>query len=324
MLQIGLIGLGAGIAAALLFASVASGSLFSVFLFYLAPLPILIAALGWSQWAGLVGALVASAGLAAIFGSFFFLAFLTGVGLPAWWLGYLALLARPTTDGTTESLEWYPVGKLVFWAAILGALVVAVGILNLGTDIETVQSTLRRGFERVLRASTHTPTDGRLELPGMQDPGRFLDFLVTVIPSAAAVLSTMTGVLNLWLAGRIVKISGRLRRPWPDLSAMTLPPLASAVLAAAVLGTFLGGLIAIMSAALTASLLMAFAVLGFAVVHSLTHGMGSRNFVLAGVYSAVVVFGWPVLAVALLGLADSAFNIRARVGARRGPPSIPT
>ena len=62
MMQIVLIGLGAGAAAALLFASVASGSPLSVLLFYLAPLPILIAALGWSHWAALIAAVVASAG----------------------------------------------------------------------------------------------------------------------------------------------------------------------------------------------------------------------------------------------------------------------
>src|SRR6476619_2755422 len=74
MIQVLLIGLGAGAAAALLFASVASGSPISVVLFYLAPLPILIAALGWSHWAALIAAVVASASLAAIFGSFFFFA----------------------------------------------------------------------------------------------------------------------------------------------------------------------------------------------------------------------------------------------------------
>src|ERR1700710_1427565 len=108
MVQAILIGVSAGAATALLFASVASGSALSVPLFYLAPLPILIAALGWSHWAALIAAVVASAGLAAVFGGLFFLAFLVGVGLPAWWLGYLALLARPTA--TPGVLEWYPVG----------------------------------------------------------------------------------------------------------------------------------------------------------------------------------------------------------------------
>ena len=57
MVQIFLIGIAAGAASALLFASVASGSLISILLFYLAPLPILIAAVGWSHLAGLVAAI---------------------------------------------------------------------------------------------------------------------------------------------------------------------------------------------------------------------------------------------------------------------------
>ena len=61
MIQVALIGVSAGAATALLFASVASGSALSVPLFYLAPLPILIAAMGWSHWAALIAAVVASA-----------------------------------------------------------------------------------------------------------------------------------------------------------------------------------------------------------------------------------------------------------------------
>ena len=56
LLQTVLVGLGAGAASALLFASVTSGVILSIFLFYLAPLPIMIAAQGWSHWAGLVAA----------------------------------------------------------------------------------------------------------------------------------------------------------------------------------------------------------------------------------------------------------------------------
>src|SRR3977135_706563 len=93
-LQIGLIGFGAGAASALLFASVLSGSFLSVVLFYLAPLPVLIAAIGWSHWAGLAAALTAALGLALAFGTFFFPAFLISVGLPAWGLCRLPFRAR--------------------------------------------------------------------------------------------------------------------------------------------------------------------------------------------------------------------------------------
>ncbi|MGI8525092.1 MAG: hypothetical protein ACR2K5_02780, partial [Pseudolabrys sp.] len=109
MVQIILIGIGAGAVAALLFASIATGSLLSIFLFYLAPLPIMIAVLGWTHWAGVIAVLGAAMALASMFGSVFLLAFAASTGLPAWWLGYLTMLARPATpDAAPTTLEWYP------------------------------------------------------------------------------------------------------------------------------------------------------------------------------------------------------------------------
>src|SRR5712691_4314023 len=283
MVQIFLIGIAAGAAAALLFASVASGSMFSVLLFYLAPLPILIAAIGWSHVAGLIASISAAAALAAVFDGIFFAAFLVGVGLPAWWLGYLALLARPAGEEPSGAVEWYPPGRLVVWAAVLGAAVVTVGILNFGTDAESFRVGLKRAFERIIRIQMHVTADAPLPIPGNSYPGRLIDFLLAAIPPTAAVLATITNLINLWLAARIVSVSGRLKRPWPDLAAITFPPLVSAVLAAAIAGRFMPGLVGI----------------------------------IAGVLG---VFGWPVLMMMLLGLADTVLDVRGRVAAKRGPP----
>src|SRR5262245_53226958 len=152
MMQLLLVAVGAGTAAALLFASVATGSLFATLLFYLASLPILIAAIGWGHLAGLLGAILAAIGLGAALGFYFFVAFLFGVGLPAWWLGYLALLGRQVaTNGSAGGMEWYPVGRLVLWAAVIGALAVIVAVLSFGTDKATFQNELRTAFERALR-----------------------------------------------------------------------------------------------------------------------------------------------------------------------------
>jgi hypothetical protein len=65
---------------------------------------------------------------------------------------------------------------------------------------------------------------------------------------------------------------------------------------------------------------MAFALLGLAVLHVVTRHMNGRGFILGGMYGAIAVLGWPVLAAALLGIADAAFDLRARAGR---PPSIP-
>ena len=88
-----------------------------------------------------------------------------------------------------------------------------------------------------------------------------------MLPPAAAVLATITNVVNLWLAERIVKVSGRLRRPPSDLSAMRFPVYAPALTAAAVAASFLPGIVGISAGVLAASLLMAYAILGFAVLH---------------------------------------------------------
>lgn len=323
MAQIVLIGIAAGAAAALLFASVASGSPFAVLLFYLAPLPLLIAAIGWSHIAGLVAAIVAAGALALVFGQFLFLAFLLGVGLPAWWLGYLALLARPVATPAGETLEWYPVGRLVVWAAILGALVVMIAIPNFGFDAETFRAALRRIFERVLRAQTGGAADAPLRLPGVTDPDRLLNLMVIVIPPAAAVLSTLTSLANLWLAAVIVRVSGRLQRPWPAISSMTFPAYAPALLAAGLAGTFIGDIVGVAATILTASMFLAFSILGLAVMHAVTLGVNSRTFILIGVYLTLFVLYWPVLLLALVGLAEMMLSIRDRFANRRGPPAAP-
>ena len=321
MVQLVLIGISAGAATALLFASVASGSPLSVLLFYLAPLPILIAAMGWSHWAALIAAVVASASLAAVFGGFFFVAFLIGIGLPAWWLGYLALLARPTAN--PDGLEWYPVGHLVFWAAIVSALIVTAAVLNFGTDAETFRSSLRSGLERMFQLQERPSTGGNAPAP-RRDLSRLIDFLVAALPPAAAVLTTITSVVNLWLAERVVKISGRLRRPPSDIAAMQFPVYAPVLTALAVAASFLPGLPGILGGVFGASLLMAYAILGFAVVHVITRSLGGRPFLIGGIYVSVVVFGWPILVMALLGLAEAAFNLRGRPARKQNPPPSAT
>ena len=52
-------------------------------------------------------------------------------------------------------------------------------------------------------------------------------------------------------------------------------------------------------------------------MHEITHGLDSRPFVLGGIYASVLVFGWPVLLLFLLGVIESAFGVRARVAAKR-------
>ncbi len=317
MVQIFLVGLGAGAAAALLFASIATGSVLSLALFYVSPLPILIVALGWSHWAGLVAAFVAFAGLAAFFGNNFSTAFLLSIGLPAWWLSYLALLARPVATPAGTVLEWYPVGRIVLWTAALSALVVVAGLSMLGSSEETIRGELRRSFEAVLHRQ------GSLE-PGVSSERSTVEAIAAAAPPAAAISITLINLISLWLAGRIVKVSNRLRRPWPDLTQIEFPPVAAAILGLLLVGVMLAGLIGLVSTVFAASLCTAYVVLGFAVLHTITRGMNTRGLVLSTAYVAALLI-WPVLLlIALLGVADSLMGIRRRIWKTPGPPNRTT
>jgi hypothetical protein len=68
MIAIVLIAMAAGCASALMFASIVSGALISLLLFYLAPLPLMMAALGWGPLSATIGGISAATGLGVIFG----------------------------------------------------------------------------------------------------------------------------------------------------------------------------------------------------------------------------------------------------------------
>ena len=320
MIAIVLIAVAAGCASALMFASIISGALISLLLFYLAPLPLTVAALGWGPLSATIGGIAAATGLGAIFGLPYCIAFAVTVALPAWWLGHLTLLGRPVTNGASSgngaspvapALEWYPVGRILLWITGFAALTTMAALLTLGTDAAAITGALRRGLMRII---------GPRDAASTGETEQWIDALVTIGPAAAAVVAMMTLTLNLWLAARITATSGRLHRPWPDLKSAALPPMTLAALCVAVAFCFSGGLLAILAQIVTAALMMAYALTGFAVLHTLTLALKSRALWLSCTYAIVVVFGWPVLAMVVLGLADAVFGIRQRYLQGRPPP----
>jgi hypothetical protein len=320
MIAIVLIAIAAGSASALMFASIVSGALISLVLFYLAPLPLMVAALGWGPLSATIGGIAAATGLGAIFGLPYCIAFVVMVALPAWWLGHLALLGRPAANGATTGngasptapiLEWYPVGRILLWISGFAVLTTMAALLTLGTDAATIVSTLKRGLLRML---------GPREPQSTADFERVIDALVAVAPAAAAMVTMMTLTINLWLAARITATSARLHRPWPDLKSVALPPMTLAALCVAIAFCFTGGLLAILAQVVTVALMMAYALTGFAVLHTLTLALKSRALWLSMTYAIVVLFVWPVIALMVLGIADAVFGFRQRYLQRRPPP----
>ncbi|WP_291688383.1 hypothetical protein [Bradyrhizobium sp.] len=323
MIAILLIALAAGAASALMFASIISGALISLLLFYLAPLPLMVAAMGWGPLSASIGGIAAATALGAIFGLPYCIAFVIMVALPAWWLGHLALLGRPIPAGVPSGngaspvpadMEWYPVGRILLWISASVALTTMAALLTLGTDAAAITDTLRRGLLRVLDLTAAAPT---------AETEQWVAALVVMAPSAAAVVEMTTLTLSLGLAARITATSGRLHRPWPDLKSVELPPMTLAALCVAVAFSFAGGMLALLAQIVTTALMMAYALTGFAVLHTLTLALKSRAFLLGCTYAIVIMFVWPVLLMAVVGLADATFGFRQRYLQHR-PPPLPT
>jgi hypothetical protein len=314
-----LIAIAAGCASALMFASIISGALISLVLFYLAPLPLMVTALGWGPLAATIGGIAAATGIGAIFGLPHCIAFVIMVALPAWWLGHLALLGRPVSNvppvngaaPAAPDLEWYPVGRILLWIAGFAVVTTMAALLTLGTDAATITDTLKRSLQQML-----SPRDAA---PGA-DFDRVIDAVVALAPAAAAMVTMTTLTLNLWLAAKITATSARLNRPWPDLKNVALPPMTLAALCFAIALSFTGGMPAMLAVVVAVTLMMAYALTGFAALHTLTLALKSRALWLGITYTVVVLFVWPVVAMVVLGIADAIFGLRRRFLQGRPPP----
>ena len=300
---------GAGLASALLFAASAQGAGPSLILAYVTPLPIMIATLGFGQATGLVAAAVAACGLAFYLGLLPGLFFALLLGVPSWLLPYLTLLARPLVppvQGQPGLVLWYPIGRVVAWAAaIVAGVILAVGgllILRSG------------GFEPAV-----TYFAGRLDTIVGQGPSEELAGATTarrvvqVLPVLMAASAFVMLMVNLWLAARIVERSGLLRRPWPSLPEnYHLPKITVAVLVVAGAAAFAGGAPRVAGGVVAAAFGMAFVVQGLAAAHALTRGLAARPMILLAIYIITVAIVPSLIALAVVGIVDCLMPFRPR------------
>lgn len=305
MRNVTLIGLVAGLVSAVVFAAASVGPLpLRAALFFLAPLPLYVAGLGWGWRVALVGGVAAT--LAVGFATGHALAAVTYGGIeaaPAVLLTYLATLHRSVAvaPGGAAVVEWYPVGRLVVWTALISAVLSLVTVAVLGESREAVLDALKKLAEDVIenRASDGKPAD-------KQAAGNLASILYALLPFASAV-SWMASILaNLWTAGRITAYSGRLQRPWPDIPSMTYPPGTPLLLAMALGAWMLPEPVGRIGAAFSGGMMFAYVLVGLAIIHFVTRGQPWRPFVLWALYMALIVLNTAAsVLIALLGLAES-------------------
>jgi hypothetical protein len=331
------VGIGAGVSAGILFSLSSQATLPAMTLAYLSPLPIMIAMLGFGPVAGVASAIIASLTVGALVipqnlhawtwgldtAALTSLIFAVSLGLPALGLGFLAALSRPkgssswsitTTIGRSFAREYSPLERILAAAvAVCASITVAV----------TIYYSIHHGGPRAAFAyavSQVTPliesVVGGAELPAGLTLENVAQLMIWSAAPLAAASSVLMLILNLYLAGRAVELSGRLPRPWPDIPRELRLPRSFAVAFAIALGVcFVGGLSAYIAAIVAAALAMGFAVQGLAVMHFFSRGSKYRTPMLAAIYLGIFYlmrYGFPLFLFVLIGLADAAFSLRER------------
>lgn len=323
-----LFGIAAGLAAAVVFLSAATGPMLARILLYLVtPLPLFLAGLAHGFVAAAAGGLAGSLAVALVVGPAVAGVFAASEAIPVALLSYLALLNRPAAapgpdvDPAT-GIEWYPVGRIVIWAAVISGAMSVAAMLLLGPDLETLKTAIRKLVDEVLKTQLEAMGTGKPL--GEEDLARLADIGLYLLPALTALSWMLTVLLNLWLAGRIAAASGGLARPWPDIAAMRFPRWAPIAFAASTAATLLPGFAALAASAISGAFYFAYVLLGLAVVHYITRGQTWRPFALAALYTILVVLNTGVsVVIAILGLADGFVPIRrggAPPGRAQGPP----
>jgi hypothetical protein len=310
------IGIGAGLASALLFGVVIAGSPLAMILSLVAPLPIFIAALGWNHRSGLIAALAGGGAMALALNPTAGIAFTLGWALPAWWLAYLSLLGRP---GERGEIEWYPLGRLLLWVSATAALITLLGAAALGDgSYEVYQQNLKQAFDSFVHVYPPNPKGAAPSTEGLA----FI--LIAALPFFFAFNFVLILSLNLWLSAKVVKVSERLPRPWPFIAGLTLPRSALLLTGAAVIVSFLPGYAGVAGLAFSGALLSAWALQGLAVIHDVSQGRPARPMILTGVYTLAFLMSQLVLPLlAVLGALDSATSVRRRLKSGTGNPGSP-
>jgi len=298
------VGILAGLAAALMSAGVIVQSGMAMFLYFLTPLPIFIAALGWGTAAGLVSAVVATIAVALVAAPMAaLLVALTSI-VPAATGAYLAGLARPAEEmgGPADTLVWYPLPDIIFRLALM----VAASFIIIGIIIGFGEDLARQVADAIVTSVSQANPEFTASAE-MRD--NLATFMVVALPAIQPATCLIVLIANLYLALRLTALSGRLRRPRDDWPAtLRMPRTALAALAVCLVVAFIGGGIGHAAAAVAGALSAGFLLAGFAMMHYRTRGAPWRPFALWLAYLAVVLFAFVLFLFLIAGLFDTSRN----------------
>jgi hypothetical protein len=313
-----IIGLGAGLASAVLFYSAARGSpLLGTVLVLLTPLPSMLAGLGWGWLPAALGALAGSALMAVVASLPFAVGYFLALGAPVAMAAYLAYLGRPHPNDATQR-EWYPAGRLVAALSLYGGSLPVMMLPLIGGTYEILRAPVGEFLRRL--AARAAPELGMPQLTDVQVDA-LAELFIFILPGVVAAYWVGIFALNLYLAGRVARASGRLGRDWPDLPSLAYPLGFQLVLAVALAATFAPGVFGVAGVGLSGALLFAYFLAGLALAHHIARVRAP--WILWLMYAGVLfIEPYTFILLMLAGLLEPVFKLKQRFG--KPPPPTPS
>lgn len=298
-----LLAVAAGAASGLLNVGAAVGSASALLLSHFTLLPLFLAGLG----IGLAGVALASAvGLVVVgilAGPLSACVYAGVNAVPVTILCRQALLSRPTASG----VKWYPGGLLLTW---LVAIATAIYLLVLAYfEI----------FEDGLIVAVKAAITQYVDAIGAHMQPQSVEAMMNAapfVPGIAAAYYVLNTILNGALAQYLLRRSGRNLRPSIRFAELTLPHPLLYVLAVSLVVAFISPSFGPIAYTLASVLLLAYFLLGLAVVHAYLGRRPNPGMALFSFYVVflllMVLFSGLGLAVAGLGIAEQVFGVRRR------------
>lgn len=288
----------AGLLSSALFVSLLTGFPVVVMLAYFVQLPLVFVGLT----SGVAGSVIAGATGVVVVGLIAGLMAAAMYGLvqalPAALVARQLLLSRQS-DG---QVEWYPPGLLLAQLTGFAALALALAFFVLLGQPGGLQGAIEAFLSAALEGLGQTE-----EAPA--EFGRWL-FLFPGFMGASWIVMV---VINALLAQSFAVRMGWNRRPTPGFSDLELPWWLWPMIGVAAFLSLLGdGGLGFLGRATLIVLVVPYVFLGLAVLHTLAHRWTHPGLALIAVYGSIVILGWPILVVLLLGFVEDWAGLRRR------------
>ncbi|MGU3574835.1 DUF2232 domain-containing protein [Brucellaceae bacterium C25G] len=295
------VGILAGLASALMSSGVIAQSGIAMVLYFLTPLPIFMAALGWGSSAGIVAALAATVTVGVVTAPMAALLIALTSFIPAAVGAYLSGLARPASDmgGSKDILVWYPLSDIIFRLALMVAVSFIIIGYMIGFGEDMVRELTTQVMERIKEAEPTYHSDENMQ-------NAMASILMVVLPAMQPAIALAALIGNLYLALRLTGASGRLKRPrddWP--TTLRMPIAALSVVAVALALSFFGAGISQVALVFVGSVGTGFLFSGFAIMHQRTRGMNLRPLILWLSYIGITVLSPLLIIFFVIGLFDT-------------------